>query len=105
LAAREYRRSVSELGPPPFLAHGAAIAYNLGMTARYYRPDGTVHGETPAERAARLRWQVAEIERAEEELAAGLGIDEEALEAWLDELDRDPDAPVPGLAPSSSRRL
>lgn len=74
------------------------------MTARYYQSNGTVHGETPAERAARLRWEAAEIERAEEELAAGLGIDDEALDAWLDELDRDPDTPVPKLAPSSARR-
>ncbi|HTX50812.1 MAG TPA: hypothetical protein VME40_15650 [Caulobacteraceae bacterium] len=74
------------------------------MTGRSNQFDGTVHRETPAERAARLRREAVEIELAEKELAAGLGIDDAALEAWFDELDRDPDAPVPTLAPSSARR-
>jgi len=51
--------------------------------------------ETPAEREARLVYERAVIAQARAEIDAGLGIDQETLYAFLHELDRNPDAPLP----------
>lgn len=51
--------------------------------------------ETPAQREARIRLEARIIAQAEADIDAGLGIEEEAFEAWLDALDLDPDAPLP----------
>jgi hypothetical protein len=51
--------------------------------------------ETHAEREARIRREAATIEQARAEIAAGYGLDDAALAAWLDELDHNPKAPIP----------
>lgn len=56
--------------------------------------------ETEAERAGRVQREAAVIARAEADIDAGLGIDDEDLEVWLDDLDRDEAAPLP--APRSN---
>ena len=55
--------------------------------------------ESQAERHNRVRSEAAVIARARAEIAAGEGISEEALGRWLDELDRDADAPLPVSQP------
>jgi len=47
------------------------------------------------ERAARTRYIAALIAQGEEEIAAGLGIAGDDLESWLNQLDADPNAPMP----------
>lgn len=56
--------------------------------------------ETEAERAGRVQREAAVIARAEADIDAGLGIDDEDLEVWLDDLDRDEAAPL--TAPRSN---
>jgi hypothetical protein len=51
--------------------------------------------ETPSARAARLRWEAAVIAKGHADIEAGLGLDFDAVEAWLEELERDPHAPLP----------
>ena len=51
--------------------------------------------ETQSEREERIRMEAAVIARAREEIAAGLGIDGDAFDAWLDQLEHDEDAPFP----------
>jgi hypothetical protein len=51
--------------------------------------------ETDAERRARIAREAAVIAQAEADLDAGRGLDDEALEAWLDRLDVDPNAKLP----------
>jgi hypothetical protein len=63
-----------------------------------YQLNGQVPRETPAERAQRVQWEAGEIERARQEIAAGQGIDDDVLEAWLDALDCDPNTPVATVA-------
>jgi predicted transcriptional regulator len=57
--------------------------------------DGRVLEETDAEREARIRYERALIEKGEAEIEAGLGLDWDLVEAWLDELEQNPDAPLP----------
>lgn len=57
------------------------------------------HFETDAERAGRIQREAAVIARAEADIDAGLGIDEESLEGWLDNLDRDEAAPLRAAVP------
>jgi predicted transcriptional regulator len=54
-----------------------------------------LNAETSAAREARLRWEAESIARGEAQAAAGLLIEEEDLDAWLDQLEIDPDAPMP----------
>lgn len=54
--------------------------------------------ETPAEQATRVGREAAAIAQGHAEIDAGRGIEAAALEAWLDALDRDPDAPLPAPA-------
>jgi predicted transcriptional regulator len=56
-----------------------------------------LHLETPAEREARIRHESALIAKAEADIAAGLGIDHDVVEEWLDALDRgeNPSMPEP----------
>ena len=51
--------------------------------------------ETPEQAAARIAWEREAIERAEADVAAGRVIEWSIVEAWLDELERNPDAPPP----------
>ena len=53
------------------------------------------HPETDAERRGRIDREDAIIAKAEADIDAGLGIEDEKVEAWLGLLDHDPDAPLP----------
>lgn len=66
------------------------------MTANVLRHDPMPQRpETPTEQAARIRHEAAVIAKGHADIAAGLGIEDDELEAWLDRLDRDEDAPPP----------
>lgn len=59
--------------------------------------------ETEAARLARIEREEAIIARAEADIDAGLGIDDDDLEEWLDALDQDENTPLPsprGTAPA-----
>jgi len=60
--------------------------------------------ETEEQRRARVAREAELIAEARAELDAGLGIEDDQLEAWLDQLEHDPDAPLPtprvGAAPA-----
>ena len=58
--------------------------------------------ETLSEREERIRMEAAVIARAREEIAAGLGIDGDAFDAWLDQLEHDEDAPFPVPNPGAA---
>jgi predicted transcriptional regulator len=62
-------------------------------------PQKFVPNRMPAEsqdqREARIRREAALIAQGEAELQAGLGVEFDAVEAWLDQLESDPDAPIP----------
>jgi hypothetical protein len=51
--------------------------------------------ESAVERGARIRREAETIARAHAAIDAGLGIEDEAMEAWLAKLDNDPYAPLP----------
>ena len=51
--------------------------------------------ETAEERTARIAREAEIIAKARADLDAGLGIDDDDLEAWLDDLDHDPDMEIP----------
>jgi predicted transcriptional regulator len=51
--------------------------------------------ESQDQREARIRREAALIAQGEAELQAGLGVEFDAVEAWLDQLESDPDAPIP----------
>ncbi len=50
--------------------------------------------EIEADRLGNER-EEAIITKAEADIAAGLGIEDDDVESWLDALDQDPDAPAP----------
>jgi hypothetical protein len=79
------------------------VAYIGGM-AIGPTVDGRVLDETEAEREARIRYERALIEKGEAEIEAGLGLDWEVVEAWLDELERNPDAPLPQASQRAADR-
>jgi hypothetical protein len=51
--------------------------------------------ESQDERESRIRREGAVIAKAHADIKAGLGIDNDALSAWLDALDDDPNTPPP----------
>ena len=51
--------------------------------------------ESPAERGTRVRREAAVIAKGHADIEAGLGIEDDDLEAWLDQLDRVEDASLP----------
>ncbi len=59
-------------------------------------------GETAAERAARIRREAEVIAQAHADIDAGRGVDDDVLGAWLDELEANPDAPIPS-SPASAK--
>jgi hypothetical protein len=67
----------------------------VDVTSRQISPDN--------ERAARIRREIASIASAESELSAGLGIEFEVAEAWLDALEHDPHSPLPIAKPSAPK--
>jgi len=56
---------------------------------------GPIGPETPDQAAARIAWEREVIERAEADVAGGRMIEWGVVRAWLDELERNPDAPPP----------
>jgi hypothetical protein len=62
------------------------------MTTQSRLSPGDNRRETPAERVSR---EAAVIAEARAEIAAGQGIDDDALESWLDALEFDGNAPLP----------
>ncbi len=57
--------------------------------------DQTPHPETEAERQARIAWEAAGIAKAEASLAAGLYVDADDIDAWIDSIGTDHELPVP----------
>ena len=51
--------------------------------------------ETATEQRGRVEREEAIIAKAEADIHAGLGIEADEVEAWLNTLDHDPDAPPP----------
>jgi len=60
--------------------------------------------ETQEERQARVRQESAIIAEAEADIDAGFGIEFEDMEAWLDELESSPDAPLPSPKSAAASR-
>jgi len=58
-------------------------------------PSAPAPSESPAERVERLQREAAIIARAHADIDAGLGIEDDDLEAWLERLDQDENAPLP----------
>lgn len=55
------------------------------------------HSEPPEPTASqRVTREWTQLEHGRAQIEQGLGISETDLEAWLDRLDQDPDAPLPG---------
>jgi len=50
------------------------------------------HAETPAERAARIGREADTIAKAHADIDSGLGIEDDAMDAWFDQLERDANA-------------
>lgn len=59
------------------------------------RPWPVARDETGEQRRARVAHEAELIAQARAELEAGLGIEDDQLEAWLDQLEQDPEAPLP----------
>jgi hypothetical protein len=55
----------------------------------------TVQPKSTAERALRVGREAAIIARAHAEIDAGLGVEDDDLETWLDRLDQDENTPAP----------
>jgi predicted transcriptional regulator len=63
-----------------------------------------IGAETEEARAARIRREAALIAQAHADIDAGLGIEEEELEAWLDQLEIDENTPLPAPKAQASSR-
>lgn len=61
--------------------------------------------ETPDQAAARIAREREVIERAETEVAAGRVVEWSVVSAWLDELDRNPNAPPPAPQDTMPARI
>jgi hypothetical protein len=62
------------------------------------RPDNNVpdpHPETEAERQARLAWEAEGIAEARAELDAGLYVDADEIDAWIESIGTDHELPPP----------
>jgi hypothetical protein len=51
--------------------------------------------ESPEARHARIAREHAICVKANADIDAGLGVEDEAMEAWLDQLERDPNTTLP----------
>jgi hypothetical protein len=94
-APRAAGRGKADQTGSPALGPQVGAAYTVAMETVRDQLDGHVPQETPAERARRVQWEAREIARARQEIAAGQGLDDDVLEAWLDALDGDPTTPLP----------
>lgn len=74
------------------LQHRLEIGYIYQMTQPAPVAD---HAETEAERKARLAWEAEGIAAAEASLAAGLYVDAEDIDAWIDSIGTDHELPPP----------
>ncbi|HEX3575798.1 MAG TPA: hypothetical protein VHU42_14450, partial [Rhodopila sp.] len=75
-------------------------SYISGMVMKLKSSSGAGRPETVAER---IRHEALVIAEARAEIAAGKGIDDEALETWLDALDHDENTPLPTRSPIAGR--
>lgn len=60
--------------------------------------------ESEIERESRVRREAEMIAQGRADIDAGLGIEDDALEDWLDALDRDEDIPLPSPGGSARHR-
>ena len=74
------------------LQNRPAVAYVHPMTQPAPVAD---HVETEAERQARLAWEAEGIAAAEASLAAGLYVDADDIDAWIDSIGTDRELPPP----------
>lgn len=74
--------------PKPYPMHMASLEFKQ-------QPNPSLRPETAGERIARMAREEAIIAKAEADIDAGLGIEDDDVEAWLDLLDQDPEAPLP----------
>jgi len=51
--------------------------------------------ETPEEKRRRLAWEAARIAEARAEIAAGLYVDADEIDAWIDSIGTDHELPPP----------
>ncbi len=93
------RRAVEvEPGRRATYCHGMVTTELLPQDVPQRRP------ETEADRLGRIEREEAIIAKAEADIDAGLGIEDDDLEAWLDALDHHPDAPLPSPRSSPASR-
>jgi hypothetical protein len=59
--------------------------------------------ETAESKVERVKREAEIIAQAHADIDAGLGIGDDELEAWLDELDVNPDAPLPSPGALAAR--
>lgn len=72
------------------------FGYRIGMGMQDQTRNSVLpHPETAEQTAARVTWERKVIEKAEAQAAAGDVVEWSLVEAWLVELDHDPDAPPP----------
>lgn len=74
------------------LENRPAVAYVHAMTQPAPVADDV---ETAAERQGRLAWEAAGIAAAEASLAAGLYVDADQIDAWIDSIGTDHELPPP----------
>ncbi len=67
----------------------------MTMTGLADQPAHRPFAETDAERDDRITREAHILARAEADIDAGRGIEDDDLEAWLDTLDHDANAPQP----------
>ena len=74
---------------------GTPHAYPIGMSIMNYLQDFPARRpEATVERQARIEREEAIIAKAEADIDAGHGVEDDDVENWLDGLDHDPDAPL-----------
>ena len=66
-----------------------------GTPQREWGEDGLPIGETDGERVSREQREAESIARGIADLKAGRYFTEDELDAWFEELERNPDAPMP----------
>jgi hypothetical protein len=73
---------------------GAADVFRMVMDVAH-TPASRVHAESAAEPKARVACEADIIAQAHADIDAGLGIEDEDMEAWLDARERGEQAPLP----------
>ncbi len=75
------------------------MALGVVTTPNHDRPSP----ETAAERARRIKREAEILAQAERDIDAGLGIEDDEMEAWLDEIDRT--KPIDEPSPEPARHF